>query len=355
MAEGRAAGIDHEPAIGGPERRSTMRDVARASSVSVMTVSRVVNNSPNVDPVTRDRVLEAIATLGFRPNEAASSLRRAGAQTSTLGLVVDEVDNPFCSALHRGVERVCRARGQLLISGSSDRVPDEERMLVTALLRRRVDGLVLMASDPDSGYLTDEIRRGVQTVFADRRPASFEADLVTSDHLGAAREATSHLLAHGHRRVAFLGGATTVSSTHDRLAGYRAALTTAGLAVDDDVLVLDLVEPNQAEQELTRLISGPRPPTAVFAAQNVIAMGALRALHRLGLAGTVALVAFDDFDLADVVRPAVTVVAQNPGLIGETAAELLLSRRDGYTGPPRTVVVPAPLVVRGSGEIRGPG
>jgi LacI family transcriptional regulator len=326
-----------------------MRDVARASSVSVMTVSRVVNSSPNVDPGTRERVLEAIDALGFRPNEAASSLRRNAAQTSTIGLVVDDVGNPFCSALHRGVEQVCRARGHLLISGSSDRAPAEERSLIAALLRRRVDGLVVMGTDPDEGYLADEMRRGVPAVFADRRPASLDADAVSSDNLGAARAATAHLLGYGHRRIAFLGG-PAVSTLEDRLEGYLQAMTSAGAEVDPAIVFRDLHQ-SAADNVLAGLLALDHPPTAVFAAQNLLAMAALRTLHRLHLADTVALVAFDDFDLADVVRPAVTVVAQDPELMGRTAAELLFGRRDGYAGGARSVVIPSRLEVRGSGEI----
>jgi LacI family transcriptional regulator len=326
-----------------------MRDVARASSVSVMTVSRVVNNSPNVDPATRERVLEAVEALGFRPNEAASSLRRNAAHTMTVGLVVDDLGNPFCSALHRGVERVCRARGQLLISGSSDRTPAQERAIITELLRRRVDGLVVMGNDPDERYLADEMRHGVPTVFVDRRPAALDADLVTSDNLAAARAATEHLLGHGHRRIAFLGG-PAVSTVQDRLEGYLTAMSAAGVQVDPAVIVRDLPD-SGAEPALGALLALDRPPTAVLAAQKTMAIGALRALHRLGLAETVGLVAFDDFDLADVVRPGVTVVAQNPALMGQTAAELMLSRRDGYAGRARTVVVPVRFQTRGSGEI----
>lgn len=335
-----------------PERRATMRDVARASSVSVMTVSRVVNNSPNVDPVTRERVLDAIRALGFRPNEAASSLRRNGASTATVGLVLDDVGNPFCSAVSRGVERVCRARGHLLISGSSDRSAVEERTLITNLLRRRVDGLVMMSTDPDDGYLADEIRRGVPIVFADRRPHDVEADVVSSDHVGAARTATEHLLAHGHRRIAYLGTPDRVTTAHDRLEGHLSAITAAGADTDPALVVGGLEDAAGAERAVERLLDLPVPPTAVFASQNGLTVGTLRALHRRGRAEQVALVGFDDVELADVVRPAVTVVAQDPELIGETAAELLFSRREGYTGAARSVIVPAELVVRGSGEIR---
>ncbi len=351
MAEGHPPGAHRAVA---PERRATMRDVARASAVSVMTVSRVVNNSPNVDPATRERVLAAIAALGFRPNEAASSLRRSGAATTTIGLVVDDVANPFCSALHRGVERVCRSRGHLLISGSSDQSPAEERALLGALLRRRVDGVVVMATDPDERHPAEEMRRDVPMVFADRRPRSLEADLVTSDNLAAARTATDHLLAHGHRRVAFLGGRSTLSTSRDRLEGHVSALTAAGADADPDLVVVDLAAAADAEAATGRLLDLADPPTAVFAAQNLVATGALRALHRGGIAEHVALVAFDDVDLADIVEPAVTAVAQDPQLMGETAAELLFSRRDGYTGPPRTVVAPTTLLTRGSGEIRPP-
>lgn len=327
-----------------------MRDVARASSVSVMTVSRVVNNSPNVDPSTRERVLEAIEALGFQPNEAASSLRRNGMQTSTVGLVVDDVSNPFCASVYRGVERVCRRREHLLVSGSSEGEADGERALIKAFLRRRVDGLIVMGVDPDESYLAGELRRGVPSVFADRRPQNLEADLVTTDNVGAARVAVEHLLRHGHRRIAFLGP-PSVSTAEDRLQGYLTALSAGGGDADPDLVVRDLRGPEDVAAAVERLAALPNPPTALFAAQNLVATDALRALHHRGLAGTVALVAFDDFPLSDVVRPGVTVVAQDPELMGETAAELLFSRREGYAGPARTVVIPARLVPRGSGEI----
>lgn len=333
------------------ERRATMRDVARVSSVSVMTVSRVVNNSPNVDPQTRERVLEAIEALGFRPNEAASSLRRNGTATSTIGLVVDDVANPFCAALFRGVERVCRRRDHLLLSGSSEGLPDGERALVTAFLRRRVDGLIVMGVDPDEGYLAGELRRGVPSVFADRRPQGLDADLVTTDNLAAAGAAVTHLLHHGHRRIGLLGAPPAISTAQDRLEGYLAALAAGGADADPALVVRGLTGEADTEAAVRRLLALPAPPTALFAAQNLIAVHALRALHRLGVADAVALVAFDDFALSDVVRPGVTVVAQDPELMGETAAELLFSRREGYAGPARTVVIPARLVPRGSGEL----
>ncbi len=348
--------MDHQDRLGARRhaRRATMRDVARQASVSVMTVSRVVNHSGGVDATTRLRVESAIADLGYRQNEAASSLRRSDAHTSTVGLVVDDAANPFCAALQRGVERACRERGHLLVSGSSDGCAQEERSLVAAFLRRRVDGLLVMGSDPDQAYLADEARRGVPTVFVDRAPAGLAADCVVSDNAGAARTGTAHLLAHGHRRVALLGSRVGVDTTAGRLAGYRAAHETAGLAADPALEVLDLADAGEAAAALAGLLDAADPPTAVLAGQNLLTVGALRTLHGRGLARTTALVGIDDVDLSELLEPAVTVVRQHPERIGRTATDLLFRRLEGAEGPAVRRVLPVELVVRGSGEIPGP-
>ncbi len=348
--------MDHQDRLGARRhaRRATMRDVARQASVSVMTVSRVVNRSGGVDATTRLRVESAIADLGYRQNEAASALRRSDTHTSTVGLVVDDTANPFCAALQRGVERACRERGHLLVSGSSDGCAQEERSLVSAFLRRRVDGLVVMGSDPDQAYLAEEARRGVPTVFVDRAPAGLVADSVVSDNVGAGCAGTAHLLAHGHRRVALLGGRTSIDTTAGRRTGYLAAHEHAGLPVDPALEVLGLADADSAARSLARLLDGADPPTAVVAGQNLLTVGALRTLHERGLQQATALVGIDDVDLAELLEPPVTVVRQHPDRIGRAAAELLFRRLDGADGPAVARVLPVELLVRGSGELPGP-
>lgn len=339
------------PAPSRPERRATMRDVARRAGVSVMTVSRVVNDSARVDPETRSRVEAAITSLGYRQNAAASSLRRLGSASLSVGLVVDDVANPFCSALTAGVERVCRDRGHLLLSGSSASDAHIERALVEAFLTRRVDGLIVMRAGEDHSYLAEEARRGVPIVFVDRAAAGFDADTVASDNLGAARIATTHLVRHGHRRIALLGDRLQFATAQRRRDGFHEALCEAGIEPDPALEQFGLSDAAAAQDAFGRLLDSPHPPSAVFAAQNLVTIGALRALHERQLQRAVALVGFDDVELAALLDPPVTVMAQDPVRIGATAAELLFERLTGLTGPPRHVAVPAVLVPRGSGEM----
>jgi LacI family transcriptional regulator len=337
------------------QRRATMRDVARRAGVSVMTVSRVVNDSDHVETRTRERVREAIAVLGYRQHAAASALRRSGAHTTTIGMVLDDVANPFCSTLQRGVERICRDHGYLLVAGSSGGDAMEERGLVSAFLQRRVDGLVIMGADDDHAYLAEEVRHGVPVVFTDRSPAHLEADRVVSDNVGGARQAAGHLLAAGHRRIAVLTGEEHVETSRLRRQGFRQALAAAGVGSEQRLEAGDLASADAAAAALESMLDLAQPPTAVFAGQNLVTIGALRALHGRGLAHRIALVGFDDLELAGLLDPPVTVVSQDADEMGATGARLLFERLAGYAGPVRTRTIPTRLLVRGSGELAPPG
>jgi LacI family transcriptional regulator len=319
--------------------------------VSLSTVSRVVNGDARVDGSLADRVRQAVDMLGYRQNVTASSLRRADHLSASIGLVLEDVSNPFFSLLHRGVEEIARERGVLTFAGSSDERPDRERELAGAFAARGVDGLIIAPATGDHGYLERDRAGGMGVVFVDRPSVSMDADRVLSDNRGGAQAAVAHLLAHGHRRIAYLGDRPELFTAGERFAGYRDALAGAGIPLDPRLVVhvhsLD-AQPGAAVHEL---LSREDAPTALFSSQNLLTVGALRVLHALGLQHRVALVGFDDLALADLLDPAVTVVAQDPAAVGRRAAELLFSRLDGDAGPPAEVIVPAPLVVRGSGEI----
>jgi LacI family transcriptional regulator len=336
------------------QRRATMRDVAHRAGVSVMTVSRVVNDSDHVEAGTRERVQAAISALGYRQHAAASALRRSGAHTTTIGMVLDDVANPFCSTLQRGVERVCRDQGHLLVAGSSGGDAAEERELVSAFLLRRVDGLVIMGADDDHAYLAEEMRHGVPVVFTDRSPAHLDADRVISDNVGGGRLATEHLLLAGHRRIALLTGEEHVETSRRRRDGYRQALAAAGVPLDPDLERGDLSSADAAQHALDELLQSARPPTAVFAGQNLVTIGALRALHLRGRQHQVALVGFDEIELAGLLDPPVTVVTQDPDEMGAVGAGMLFERLAGFDGPARTRMIPTRLLIRGSGELPPP-
>jgi LacI family transcriptional regulator len=334
-----------------------MREVAAVAGVSLSTVSRVVNGGEGVRGDLALRVREAVELLGYRHNLTASTLRRADRQSASIGLIFEDVSNPFFGAVHRGVEDAARERGVLTLVGSSDEVPERERELAEAFSSRGVDGLIVASAVDDSSYLQRERAAGVALAFVDRPPNFLDADAVVSDHAGGARTAVSHLIAAGHRRIGFLGDRPEVFTAAERLRGYRETLAQHGLAEDLDLVRHPRFRGVDAYQTTCELLSGSNPPTALFASQNLISVGAVRAVHALGLQHELALVSFDDILLADALDPGLTVVAQDPLTLGRTAAELVFSRLDGYDGPSRHVVVPTELIERGSGELppRGGG
>jgi len=327
-----------------------MRDVASRAGVSLKTVSRVINGEPGVAATTAARVGDAIDELGFQRNDLARSLRQ-GVSSSTLGLVIEDVANPFYSAIAQAVEAAARERGFLLITASCEEDPERERDLVHALLRRRVDALLLVPASRDHAYL---VREGTPVVFLDRPPVGVEADSVLLDNFGGARAAVEHLLAHGHRRIAMVGDTDALFTATERLAGYRHALQTAGVPVRPELIRLGTHDAAQAERVVHELLALPpdRRPTALFAGNNRNAVGALRALR--AAPDRVALVGFDDFELADLLALPATVVRHDSQQMGAHAAALAFARLDGGEYPPRQVIVPTELIVRGSGEVPPP-
>ncbi|GAA4600830.1 LacI family transcriptional regulator [Actinoplanes octamycinicus] len=331
--------------------RPTMNDVARVARVSLKTVSRVVNNEPNVSPVLIAQVRSAIETLGYRPDIGASTLRRGDRRSGTIALLLEDVGNPFSAALHRAVEDEARTRGVQVLTGSLDEDPRRERELARAFAMRRADGLIIAPVGSDQSYLMTEVQTDTPVVFVDRPGQGFPADTVLATNVIGAGEATRHLIAHGHRRIACLTDYTRISTARFRQDGYHTALREAGLEPDARLVVTELHTTAAAESAVMELLHRPDPPTALFTSQNLITIGAVRALRRLGLQGAVAVVGFDDFPLADLLEPAVTVIAQDPALMGRTAARALFRRLDGDSGPPAEHWIPTSLIRRGSGEL----
>ncbi len=321
--------------------RPTMRHVADMAGVSLKTVSRVINAEAGVTPATAERVTAAIAELGFERNDLAASLRH-GRSSSTLGLVIEDVANPFYSAIAQAVEAAARDRGFLLITASAREDAERERELVSALLRRRVDALLIVPAGPDHRYLAASSR----AVFLDRPPLGIEADTVLLDDHGGARSAVEHLIAQGHTRIACVADDGELYTMRQRIAGYREALAAAGLAEDPALLQTGNSDVATARAAVERLLQMPDKPTALFTANNRNTIGALHALA--GAPNPVALAGFDDFELADLLGT--TVVRADPWKLGEQGAALAFARLDGDDGPPRTVTIPTQLVQRGSGE-----
>ena len=328
-----------------------MRDVAKVAAVSLKTVSRVVNDEGGVRPETAARVHEAIVTLGFRRNDMARVLRQ-GRSSGTLGLVIEDVANPFYSAITRAVEEVARSRGYLVIAGSSEEDPERERDLVRTLSERRVEGLLIAPAGDDHRFLLPDLYMGMAVVFMDRPPGRIQADTILIDNVDGARQATEHLLAHGHHRIGMVGDLPRIFTAVERHQGYAETMKAAGIGVDELLVKLGPHDVVAAETATRELLALPDPPTAIFAGNNRNTIGALRAIHASGR--RTALVGFDDFELADMVATPVSVVTHSPTEMGRQAAELLCRRLAGDKAPPQRVRLPVGLVPRGSGEVAPP-
>lgn len=333
-----------------------MRDVAALAGVSLKTVSRVITGTATVDPVLAAKVRRAAAQLNYLPNLTASSLRRGDGRSLMIGLMLGDVASPLSSGIYRSAESMARRRGfgVLVLAGSLDEDPGQERELASSILLRRADGLIIVPAGHDHSYLRHELDMGTALVFVDRPPRFLAADSVVSDNCDGAAAGVRHLIDHGHRRIAYLGGLTSVFTAQDRYRGYLDSMGEAGLCVDARHARHDLHSVTATEAAVTEILAGQNPPTALFAEHSLATIGVIRALRLAGLHRQVALVGFGDFPLADLLDPPVTVVAQDPGTIGAIAAELLFRRIDGDESSPEQHVVASHLIGRGSGEIPPP-
>lgn len=334
-------------------RRPTLADVAREVGVSAKTVSRVLNEDGPVSAHTREQVLTAVAKLGFQPNLMARNIRVGGPDT-TIGLVIPDLGNPFFGAVARGIEDTVQDRGLTLLMGSSADDPARERALTAKFLARRVSALIVVPSvGADHCHLRSHRTAGLPVVFLDRPGAGLSTDSIVSSNRAGAQDGVAHLIAHGHRRIGFVGDLPVKLYTRrERLAGYRAALREADIPYDRSLLA-SAHDQQGAEAATAQLLELADPPTALFAGNNIMALGIVVELAR-SKRKDVAVVAFDDVSLAEALEPALTVVAQDPEEIGRSAAATALARLDGDRSRARTSTVPTRLIVRGSGEQPAP-
>jgi len=329
------------------QRRPTMVDVAKLAGVSVKTVSRVVNNAPYVQQELIDRVMSAVAELGFRRNGIAHTLR-SGNATSTIGLIIEEIANPFYATIAAAAAEVAREHDTLLVTASSEEDPDWEQHLLLDLCSRRVDGLLIVPAGFAHDYLRVEVQMGLPVVFLDRPAGGLEADTVLLDNRGGARAGLERLIAQGHTRIAVLLESMNVYTMRERVEGAREALVAAGLPIDGALFRDGVRDPETAAETVAALLDGPEPPTAFFGTNNRITVGILGELYRRGSAAEV--VGFDDFELAHLMPRPFTVIAYDARAFGRQAAELLFRRLGGDRSQPITTTLETKLVQRGLGS-----
>jgi len=329
---------------------TTISDVAKRAGVSPVTVSRVINNAGNVKAETRIRVEQAIGELGYVPSGVAKSLRSK--RTQTLALIVPDIQNAFWTTVARGVEDAAQSRGYSIFLCNTDESAIKQRHYLEVVVSQRVDGVIIAPCDNNAENLSLLRRRKVPTVVMDRHIDDWDVDTVMGDSVSASRALVKHLISLGHERIAMISGPLTTSTSTDRIIGYRIALAEAGLPFDPSLIRTGEYRSISGERLTHQLLEVDDRPTAIFAANNVIALGAIDALdaHGLIVPQDMALVCFDDFPNTSRLFPFLTVAVQPAYDLGANAAQLLLSRLgdDQPLLPPRHVVLPTRLIIRHS-------
>jgi LacI family transcriptional regulator len=327
----------------------TIRDVARAAGVSTATAARALGGYGHASPAARRKVSESARRLGYRPNVVARAL--VSRATTTVGLVVGDIENPFFAAAARGLADVMDAHGYTVLLANADEDAGRERRAVDALRARQVDGMVVVpAPGASPEHLAELVAAGVPLVLLDRVVVGVAADSVLARNVAGARAAVAHLAGLGHRRIGVVSDSPEITSSAERIQGYRQALRAIGIAPEPGLISIGGPTRDDGEAAALRLLDRPDRPTAVFTANNFMTVGALRAARSLGLRipEDVALVGFDDLDWTTLVQPPVTVVRQPVADLGRVAGERLLRRLEGDAGPPKRIRLDANLIVRGS-------
>jgi LacI family transcriptional regulator len=318
-------------------RLPTLSEVARQAGVGNTTVSRVINGGDLVNPKTLARVRRVIEALGYRPNQAARVLK--GHRTKTIGLIIPSMADPFFSSCAEAAQAVARANDSLLIVMATQNDPRTEIENVNVLISHRVDGLLISPANSRSQALCNLVNRlSVPVVAIDRPIFNSPVSSVVTDNFKAARSATQHLIEHGCQRIACLTGESVLFTIQERIRGYRAAVKAAGLTCTLNTSIKDY---RSAEYAIESLLDGSNCPDAFFTLKNSTTIFAFEVLQKLNVAmpKSIALLGFDDFELATTLRPSVSVVQQPVEEIGRIAAELLFER---FLGLPDGGVAPRP-------------
>jgi LacI family transcriptional regulator len=332
--------------------RPTMREVAALSGTSIKTVSRVFNEVSTVDPELVEKVKKAAKKLNYTPNIAAGNLRRSNGHTKTIGLLLDDVSNPFSAALNRKYEDLASLRGYTVFAGSLEEDVNREKELVSLFVSRRVDGLVMVPVASDHSFLKAEMKAGMHFGFIDRIPQNFPGDVVLSTNEKSTREAINNFITLGHKKIAFFGDNPHLYTSEERYNGYVKALRSAKIPLNKKWVIRG---ENNSEEIIKAAIAILTPndrPTAIFTGQNMLTLNVYRALRELGLTNKVALIGYDDFEGADLMTPALSLIRQNVDEMAKQSAQMLFERIEGYSGGVREILVSTDYIPRGSGEIK---
>lgn len=323
----------------------SIAEVAEQASVSPATVSRVLNGDPRVGKAYRERVLRAVADLDYRPNALARNLRRQ--RSGMIGVIVSDIENPHFGEMVRALEDHAFDAGYRLLVCNTDETPDKQRAYLETMIDERVLGVIIAPSDPVGSQIGQLLDLGIPVVAVDREVADARADAVLADNVRAARLAAGLLVERGHRHIAFVGGRQNVETGAERLLGYEIAMREAALPTH---VVRGEFRLERGETAVADMLAGQRFPSALITANNLMTLGALRAIRARGLRvpDDIALVGIDDPAWASLVDPPLTTFAQPVRRMAADAMELLLERVTGTREQPRRIVHRFELRLRAS-------
>jgi LacI family transcriptional regulator len=327
---------------------STIREVAEKAGASVTTVSHVINETRHVSDEVRLRVLDAMKALDYRPNALARSLRMG--QTHTLALILPDSANPFFADVGRAIEDCAFQLGYSVILCNTQGDPRREFLYVDVLSKKQVDGIIFVATGEQTASLAMLQSRAMPVVVVNRDLSSIAVDLIYTDNLQGGYLATHHLLGLGHRRIACIAGPSDLTLGADRVDGYRRALEEAGLAYDATLVLAGDYQPASGYRVTQQLLARRERPTAIFACNDLMALGALRAAVEAGcrVPADLSVIGFDDIELARFTNPPLTTIAQDKVEIGMQAVRQLVARLGAKDGPVLRSVLPTHLVQRES-------
>lgn len=338
---------EHSGTTRNPQRKPSIKDIARLAKVSHPTVSRALQNSPLVNPKTAEKIRKIAREAGYRPSAVARGL--VTRRTRTIGLVVTTIADPFTSEVVSGIEQAASDNGYCVFLADSLADPTREKKVVQAFAEQRVDGIIVTSSRVGALHLPLLTEMMVPIVLVnDQHPGSVAHSVLIQNEEGT-RMLTQHLIELGHRRIAFIGDENGYQSDTERTGGYRKALAAAGIPSDEALVVRGNGKPEPALRAMNALLDLPAPPTAVCCYNDMTALGALHAIHARGLRvpDDISVVGFDDLFLASYTTPPLTTIRQPMRRMGQLAMESLVSLMNGQESVPQ-IHIPAEMVVRAS-------
>lgn len=331
----------------------TIYDIAKKANCSAMTVSKVINNNGKISETTRQRIRQIMIDMNYVPNSNARSLVLQ--QTKLLSLLIADITNPFYTTLTKGAEDAAKQLGyQLLFSNSDESIIKEKEYIETVLSARVAGVMIAPVGDPSLEHLKLLEQYGIPFVLIDREVPGVNADTVMGDSKEGASKLTEHLIELGHRRIAMINGHLEASTARYRQEGYKEALLLNGIQWDEQLMMEMEFNPKNADEHIEKLLDLQQPPTAIFAANNLIALAAIRSLRRKGyrVPEDMSIVCFDDLEADYVLDPFLTVASQPAYEFGAIGIQTLIDRIQGNQEQTRHVILPSKLILRGSSTVR---